>query len=668
MPIEEWEGRFKKLYMSGIRKILFVGGEPALRIDVLELADKMFPVLHVITNGTIKIPRSFNHTLFVSIDGTAATNDKIRGKGTFASVIENYRNDPRVIVNMTLFAENYSELEDVVKLAVANRFSGIACNIFCSDSADSDQYSNFIPVGVHGKIIQELKRVHKLFPSQFLFSKSIIAWFEKPDHRDTCYWREKVDHYDVDFKRRTCFMEHPDCARCGCYAGAFSTVAGKPWEILIYSSKFFLNRLTRLFRSKACLFAFLLIVFSQTVFSQNKDGMTIAGLKASAEAGNTSSQVALGNAYFFGNGELKKDLDTAFKWYQKAVDSGSKAACFNLGLCYENGFGTDKDPLKAFYLYKQAAESGIPQAEFNVAMCYKLGIYDVKTNTQLLVPNMIIAERKIKALVEKDFIPSYRALAEIYLTRKDKTKYQEAFQMLKKAAFHKDAQAMNLMADCYNYGWGCKPSKTERIVWLERAATAGSMEACAKLAYCYENGDGIPQDPKRAIRYYANAAAAGLPAAQVKMGEAYAYGNNVKQDVILARKWFQRAASAGNARAIFSLGLFALQGIGEAKDESKAAKLFLQAAKLKDPHAQFNIATFYLNGRGGPKDHEAAFFWFKRAAAQNSAKAQRELAFCYFNATGTKKNYKEGMKWLRKAVENGDGSAKQFLKDISLAP
>jgi TPR repeat protein len=56
---------------------------------------------------------------------------------------------------------------------------------------------------------------------------------------------------------------------------------------------------------------------------------------------------------------------------------------------------------------------------------------------------------------------------------------------------------MNLLADCYNYGWGCEKNKTERLNWLKYAFNAGSMEACAKLAYCYEKGDGVPMNQKK---------------------------------------------------------------------------------------------------------------------------------------------------------------------------
>ena len=665
LPLDVWAERFSRLYAEGIRKILFVGGEPALRIDVLELADSIFPILHVITNGTIKIPASFNHTLFLSIDGMEETNDKIRGAGTFRKLIENYRNDSRVIINMTLSAENYNELEDVVKLSVKNRFSGVACNIYCCDIDYNDQYEKFIPAGIHQKIVQEIKRMNRMFPAQLLFTNSMIDWYEHPDHTASCCWRKNVDHYDVEFNRRKCFVDEPDCARCGCYAGAFSSVANNPLEIFIYSTKFLVNRITRLFRKSAVFLIFSCLMSPGIVGYCQTDELSLKELTLTATAGHIKSQVKLGNSYFFGTYGIK-DYTLAHKWYKSAVDGGSKSACFNLALCFENGFGVKKDKFKAFHLYKQAAEVGLPQAEFNIAMCFKNGIYDTTGQIELLSPNMIIAETKLKALAEKEFYPAFRALAEIYLQRQDKKKFDEAFAMLRKAAFRKDAQAMNLLADCYKEGWGCKSDQREMITWLERATDAGSMEACAKLAYCYEKGDGIDRDPGRALRFYVKAATAGLPSAQIKMGNAYTYGNFVSQDVVLARKWYERAAGAGNARGIFLLGVFALQGIGEGIDEEKAAKLFLQAAKLEEPHAQFNIANFFANGKGMPVDLGAAFFWYKRSAEQNTPKAQRELAFCYFKGTGTKKDFKKGMEWLQKAVKNGDVEAKKFLNDISL--
>ena len=129
LSIPVWEQRFNELYKSGIRAILLVGGEPALRIDVLMVADKMFPYVWLITNGTIKIPTEFNHRLLVSIDGSQKTNDSIRGKGVFSKVIKNYSGDKRVNTLMTITRDNFKELEDVVKISKKNDFNGVVCNM-----------------------------------------------------------------------------------------------------------------------------------------------------------------------------------------------------------------------------------------------------------------------------------------------------------------------------------------------------------------------------------------------------------------------------------------------------------------------------------------------------------------------------------------------------------
>jgi len=221
ISLQVWEKRFNELYKSGIRGILLVGGEPALRIDVLLLADKVFPYVYVIINGTIKIPEEFNHRLFVSIDGSRKTNDSIRGKGVFSKVMKNYSGDKRVVINMTIMRENYKELEDVVKIAKENGFNGVVCNICAGGTNISSPF--VIRRKERETIIRELKRVKKLYPKDFLLSKAMIKWYEYPDHRDSCHWGDEVLHFDVSWNRRRCFGNNADCSNCGCGTGSFQS-------------------------------------------------------------------------------------------------------------------------------------------------------------------------------------------------------------------------------------------------------------------------------------------------------------------------------------------------------------------------------------------------------------------------------------------------------------
>ena len=221
LSIHVWEKRFNELYKSGIRSILLVGGEPALRIDVLMVADRIFPFVYVITNGTIRIPEEFNYRLLVSIDGSRKTNDSIRGKGVFSKAMKNYSGDKRVVINMTITRDNYKELEDVVKIAKVNGFNGVVCNI-CTGGTNVS-----VPMIVRKKeretIIRELKRVKTLYPKNFLLSKAMIEWYEYPDHRDSCHWGDEVLHFDVSWNKRRCFVNNVDCSNCGCLAGSFQS-------------------------------------------------------------------------------------------------------------------------------------------------------------------------------------------------------------------------------------------------------------------------------------------------------------------------------------------------------------------------------------------------------------------------------------------------------------
>jgi Fe-coproporphyrin III synthase len=217
-PLDVWEKRFKELYTKGVRFILLVGGEPALRIDILMLAHKIFPFIFVITNGTIKIPSEFKHRLFVSIDGSREVNDSIRGQGVYDRVLKNYTDDDRVVVNMVLAEQNYTELEHVVRLARESGFTGVVCNIY---TPRNDGYNPWELGGeARQAIIRELVRVKKLFPEDLLVSETMIKWYSIADHRGPCYWGDQALHYDVSWNKRRCFALNADCANCGCLAGA----------------------------------------------------------------------------------------------------------------------------------------------------------------------------------------------------------------------------------------------------------------------------------------------------------------------------------------------------------------------------------------------------------------------------------------------------------------
>ena len=80
-------------------------------------------------------------------------------------------------------------------------------------------------------------------------------------------------------------------------------------------------------------------------------------LAKQAEAGDATSQCALGNFNYFGNG-VPKDEKEAVKWYIKSAEQGEARAQCELGFCYANGEGVAKDEKEAVKWWTKAAEQG----------------------------------------------------------------------------------------------------------------------------------------------------------------------------------------------------------------------------------------------------------------------------------------------------------------------
>lgn len=218
--IDIWEERFNQLYEKGIRFVLLGGGEPALRRDAIELACQKFPIVHVITNGQIKISEKFeNLIIFLSLDGSREKSDAIRGKGSFERAINNYSGDGRVIINMTLMVDNYTDLEKVIKIAKENFFRGVVCNFYNSNKNHDPLIMNKNERAI---AIQELRRVKKIHPRHFLLTKAMIDWYAKTNHEGYCYWGDEVLHFDSFWKSRRCFSGL-NCANCGCFAGSLQS-------------------------------------------------------------------------------------------------------------------------------------------------------------------------------------------------------------------------------------------------------------------------------------------------------------------------------------------------------------------------------------------------------------------------------------------------------------
>jgi TPR repeat protein len=59
---------------------------------------------------------------------------------------------------------------------------------------------------------------------------------------------------------------------------------------------------------------------------------------------------------------VDQNADAAVYWYHEAAQQGYPMAMFNLGFCFERGFGVERSMEGAMHWYQQAAELGHPDA------------------------------------------------------------------------------------------------------------------------------------------------------------------------------------------------------------------------------------------------------------------------------------------------------------------
>ena len=90
-----------------------------------------------------------------------------------------------------------------------------------------------------------------------------------------------------------------------------------------------------------------------------------SGIAKPANKGIATAQFNLGLCYENGFG-VGKDEAEAVKWYRKAAEQGDAMAQYNLGCCYENGDGISADKAEALMWYRKAAEQGHAEAQNRV--------------------------------------------------------------------------------------------------------------------------------------------------------------------------------------------------------------------------------------------------------------------------------------------------------------
>jgi len=257
-------------------------------------------------------------------------------------------------------------------------------------------------------------------------------------------------------------------------------------------------------------------------------------LKKSARANYLQAQNDLAVYYMIATKRKKPNYKKAYYWLSKASQKNHGDALNNLGVLYLNGFGVKKDINKAISFFERAGLQGSVLALFSLGKIY-LQKKDYK--------RAISWFKKAAINNHKD---SQNAIGLIYLSGKIvKRDYKKAFYWIKKVADTGDAIAQNNIGVFYLNGFYVNKNGEKAMEWFKKAGKKGYFLAQNNIIMYYLSKKKFRIGFKYAIKY----AKMQNPTAQYLLGLIYINGDGTPKDKEKAIYWLKKSAKKGHNKA-----------------------------------------------------------------------------------------------------------------------
>jgi MoaA/NifB/PqqE/SkfB family radical SAM enzyme len=216
-----------------IKSMLFMGGEPMIRKDLVMQAAKLFEMPAIVTNATYGIPELPGGLVTVSLDGPERLNDPIRGEGVFQKVkaavaARNAEDGTTVILQMVLTAQNHHGLEEFVEEVKDWPIDGVAFTFYVP-RAEDDSGLDWGDLSERDAVIDrvialkgEYPDLVKANPGALELMRSEHCLEHTGEEGENCLMLATLPLYMGDggnFERTfCCYGNDVDCSRCGAYS------------------------------------------------------------------------------------------------------------------------------------------------------------------------------------------------------------------------------------------------------------------------------------------------------------------------------------------------------------------------------------------------------------------------------------------------------------------
>jgi len=233
----------------GLKSMLFMGGEPMIRRDLVLKAMPLFERSSIVTNGTYGIPSVPGHLVTVSLDGPEELSDAIRGEGVFQKVKKAVfeRPDPNdgtiLMLQMTVTKQNAPGIEEFVETVKDWPITGVAFTFYVPTKNDTSGLG-WDDLRERDEVVKRVMAVKRKYPKVMkanigalelmLSDRSMEATGENGEN---CGLRKMLPLYMGEggqFERTfCCYGNDVDCTKCGAYGvfnGAWHRMQGTTEE------------------------------------------------------------------------------------------------------------------------------------------------------------------------------------------------------------------------------------------------------------------------------------------------------------------------------------------------------------------------------------------------------------------------------------------------------
>jgi len=223
--LEQWQERFERMKKEGFRfyQCTWVGGEPLLRPEIIEMGRRFFKYSTVTTNGSLPLPDWKDVSWYISVDGGRGHHEQMRNTPGLYDTIKRTIGESeglKISIAYCITSENFGDISESLREWSSNPKVRNMVFSFITPIRGQDD-SLWLEWDEKDRILELLKDKKKVY-GDFIVNSARALTLMKSDHSrsvtDSCSFAAKSFALGpAGIMKEPCMLgPKADCDRCGC--------------------------------------------------------------------------------------------------------------------------------------------------------------------------------------------------------------------------------------------------------------------------------------------------------------------------------------------------------------------------------------------------------------------------------------------------------------------